>query len=471
MPCQPARARKLLRQGKAAVLRRQPFTIILKNRGSGDTQPTEVKVDPGSKTTGLAVVVHGQRGTRCVYGINVVHRGNQIRDKLLRRRQSRIGRRKRKTRFRPKRFLNRTRPQGWLPPSIQHRLLTTQTWIDRLTRWCPITLSRTEIVKFDTQKLRNPDIAGKVYQQGPLFGTEMREYLLLAYQHTCQYCKGTSEDKILQWEHKVPKSRGGSNALSNATLACRRCNELKANLTPAEWLAKIPHTKGKYYEALRKHIPSVVKGQKHSLRDAAVMNAVRYRIGDYLEALGLNPEQCPGWVTKRNRLDQRYRKDHWIDAVCVGLSGKTVYIAPAHKCLTVKSMGRSSRQMCLVNKYGNPRSAPKTKSTVNGFKTGDLVRATVPGGKYRGTHVDRVVVKKSGWFSVNKAAIHMKNITLLQKGDGYRYNNGTDSLVTITKRLDEPVQFYLSLTQLNKYNIQKKITQGDKVIYLININQ
>lgn len=470
MPCQPARARKLLRQGKAAVLRHQPFTIILKHRESGDTQPTEIKVDPGSKTTGIAVVVHGLRGSRCVYGINIVHRGDRIRDTLASRSLIRRGRRQRKTRYRPARFKNRTKLQGWMPPSVHHRLLTTNTWIDRLTRWCSVTLSSTEIVKFDAQKLRNPDIAGKAYQQGPLFGTEMREYLLTVYQHTCQYCKGVSGDKILNWEHKVPRSRGGSNALSNATLACRRCNELKDNLTPTEWLAKVQHLKGKYHEALCNYIPKVIKSQKPTLRDAAVMNAVRYKIDDYLTELGLNPEQSPGWVTKRHRLDQHYRKDHWIDAACVGTSGKVVYITPAHKCLTVKCMGHGSRQMCQMNKYGNPRSAPKTTSTINGFKTGDLVRAVVPGGVHRGIHVGRVVVKKSSWFKMGKATIHVKNITLLQKDDGFRYSYGTNSLITVTKTKEMSAQLSSLIPPNSNYVVQKKITQGDKITYLINVN-
>lgn len=54
MPCHPARARKLLSKGRAAVYRLAPFTIILHHRDDGDVQPIEFKVDPGSKTTGLA---------------------------------------------------------------------------------------------------------------------------------------------------------------------------------------------------------------------------------------------------------------------------------------------------------------------------------------------------------------------------------------------------------------------------------
>nr|MCU0480642.1 RRXRR domain-containing protein [Anaerolineae bacterium] len=93
MPCNPARARQLLKSGKAAVYRRYPFTIILKDREGGDTQPIQVKLDPGSKTTGVAIVAYFKRGLYCVWTGELNHRGQQVSDALLSRRQLRKGRR------------------------------------------------------------------------------------------------------------------------------------------------------------------------------------------------------------------------------------------------------------------------------------------------------------------------------------------------------------------------------------------
>lgn len=116
MPCRPARARKMLRSGRASVFRKQPFTIILHDRNNGEIQKTELRVDPGSKTTGNALVVKGKRGWKCVFGLEVEHRSNQIKNNLEKRRGIRRSRRFRKTRYRKPRFDNRTRPADWLPP-------------------------------------------------------------------------------------------------------------------------------------------------------------------------------------------------------------------------------------------------------------------------------------------------------------------------------------------------------------------
>jgi len=132
MPCHPARARTLLRKGRARVLRKYPFTIILLDREGGYTQATQIKIDPGSKRSGIAIVGDFKRGLRCIWAAELTHRGHQIRDNLLRRRQLRRSRRSRKTRYRQPRFANRTRPRGWLPPSLQSRVDNLATWLNRL---------------------------------------------------------------------------------------------------------------------------------------------------------------------------------------------------------------------------------------------------------------------------------------------------------------------------------------------------
>src|SRR5437660_627676 len=132
MPCHPARARELLRKGKAAVFRREPFTIILKNREGGETEPTTVKVDPGSKVTGMAIVAEFKRVRRLIWAAELAHRGDKVHQNLLARASVRRNRRNRKTSYRAARFNNRRRAQGWLPPSLRSRVQNTLTWVARL---------------------------------------------------------------------------------------------------------------------------------------------------------------------------------------------------------------------------------------------------------------------------------------------------------------------------------------------------
>jgi 5-methylcytosine-specific restriction endonuclease McrA len=223
MPCHPARARQLLRSGKAAVFRRYPFTIILKDREDGDIQNVQFKIDPGSKQTGITLVGEFKRGRRVIWAGVIKHHGDQIKKALEKRRMVRRSRRNRKTRYRKPRFLNRKRPEGWLPPSLESRIHNIKTWVNRLRKFCPITSISLEHVKFDTQKMQNPEISGIEYQQGELYGYEVREYLLEKWGRKCAYCGKTGVP--LEIEHIVPKSRGGSNRVSNLTLACRECNQ------------------------------------------------------------------------------------------------------------------------------------------------------------------------------------------------------------------------------------------------------
>ena len=161
-PCHPARARRLLTKGKAAVWRRYPFTIILK---MAVDQPTlgglRIKLDPGSQTTGLAVINDG-RG-EVVFAAHLQHRGSAIKKRLDSRRAVRHSRRQRKTRYRAPRFNNRkNKKKGWLPPSLQSRISTILTWVNRLCRYCPVTAISMELVKFDLQKMEHPEISGNV---------------------------------------------------------------------------------------------------------------------------------------------------------------------------------------------------------------------------------------------------------------------------------------------------------------------
>ncbi|MDC8832812.1 RNA-guided endonuclease IscB [Alteromonas gilva] len=428
MPCRQARARQLLRDGKAAVFRRYPFTIILKERQGGDTQAVSLNVDPGSKTTGIALVALLQRGHVAIYGQHIVHRGQQVRDALESRRALRRSRRQRKTRYRKPRFLNRTRTAGWLPPSLMSRAHNVETWAKRLNRFAPVTSANVETVRFDTQLLENPDIAGRAYQQGSLFGWELREYLLYRHQHTCAYCHGLTKDAVLEKEHIMPKALGGSNRLANHVISCRNCNEDKGSLHPNVWMALCKQRGDKLNLTRANNMQRIMDGYRPSMKDAASVNATRYAVGNRIKSIIPNTQFLSGGLTKKNRSVQRYPKDHWIDAACVGPNGSAVSLECNH-ILIASAKGHGSRQMCLADKYGFPRTSAKASSVVHGFRTGDLVVANVPFGKKQGLHVGRVAVRKSGYFNIQTESgavqgVSHKHCRITQRSDGYNFNYG-----------------------------------------------
>jgi 5-methylcytosine-specific restriction endonuclease McrA len=236
-PVHPARARKLLSRGKAAVYRRFPFTIILKV-AIQDPMVAElrVKIDPGSKTTGIALL--DDHSGAVLFAAELSHRGSAIKKRLDKRRGVRRGRRFRHTRYRKARWQNRRRRSGWLPPSLQSRIANILTWVRRLTRVSHITQISLELVKFDLQLLENPGRGGVEYQQGTLAGYETRAYLLEKWQRTCAYC--SKEHIPLQIEHIVPKARGGSNRVSNLCLSCEKCNLAKGTKAITDFLKKKP---------------------------------------------------------------------------------------------------------------------------------------------------------------------------------------------------------------------------------------
>lgn len=183
-PCKPSLARKLLNIGKAKVFRLYPFTIILNKEVADNPEPLVLKIDPGSKNTGLALL----KGYLLLWVAELIHRGQAIKMSLESRRSLRRGRRNRHTRYRAPRFLNRTRQSGRLAPSLQHRVETTLTWVNKLAKLVPINAVAQELVRFDLQKLENPEISGIQYQQGELLGYEVREYLLDKWDSKCAYC-------------------------------------------------------------------------------------------------------------------------------------------------------------------------------------------------------------------------------------------------------------------------------------------
>lgn len=413
MPCHPARVRKLLKLGKAAVFRLHPFTIILRERVKGELQKMQLKFDPGSKVTGIALVLFGEKKKQLVWAANLEHRGDIIRKNLLSRRGVRRARRFRNTRYRKPRFLNRTRKKGWLAPSLQSRADNILSWAARLNRFVPLSTLAVETVRFDMHKLQNPEISGVSYQQGTLFGCEVREYLLEKWSRCCAYCD--KKDVPLEIDHIVPKSKGGSDRVSNLALSCHKCNQKKGNQSLIDFLKN------------EKKTAKILAASKASLKDAAAINSIRYEIGNKLKSFSLPIEFSTGGRTKYNRAQSNYPKDHWIDAACVGEEGEDVSISPYMQPLLIKATGRGSRQMCLPDKYGFPRTKPKSQKIVRGFKTGDFVKAVVPKGKNQGVYFGTVAVRTTGSFCLKTPSkkvdgISAKHCVLAQKSLGYTFS-------------------------------------------------
>ena len=410
-PIHPAQARQLLRNKKAAVFRRFPFTLIIKeSRPDSPVSPIRLKIDPGAKYTGIALV--DDSTGEGVVAAELKHRGFAIREALTNRRQLRRSRRNRKTRYRKPRFLNRTRPQGWLAPSLQSRIENIKTWVKRLLLFAQIEALTVELVRFDMQLIRNPNIKGKEYQQGTLAGYETREYLLLKWGRECSYC-GVKEVS-LQVEHIHPLAKGGSNSITNLTLSCQKCNLKKGTKDIRDFLKKDPS-----------RLAKVLIQAKKTLADAAAVNTTRLALLSVLKATGLSVETGSGGLTKFNRSQQKLEKQHWIDAACVGKSTPILNIE-AVKPLQISATGHGTRQSCRTDKYGFPsRYVPRFKF-VKGFQTGDIVKAVVTKGKKTGVYTGRVAVRSSGSFNISThcgliQGISYKYCTHIHSKDGYSY--------------------------------------------------
>ncbi|MBA2947651.1 RNA-guided endonuclease IscB [Streptomyces himalayensis] len=427
-PCHPARARILLAKGRAAVVRHTPFVIRLKDRlvEESEVDGVEVRIDPGSKGTGIAVtddlttvdtvtgeVVTSRRG---LFAVELRHRGAQIKAKLEQRSNYRRRRRVAHLRYRAPRFNNRTRPRGWLAPSLQHRVDTTMSWVERLRRWAPVAAVHVERSSFDSHALGlgKESLDGVEYLQGTLAGYEVRQYLLEKWGRACAYCG--AQGAPLQVEHIQPKADGGSDRIANLTLACQPCNQAKAAKPIEIFLAERPSV-----------LARIQRQAKTPLRDSAAMNATRWRLWSRLNKVGLHVSAWSGGRTKYNRHTQHLAKTHTLDALAVGdIPTGTRIVRHPDTVLVAKATGRGSYARTRTDKYGFPRLRLPRQKTFFGYQTGDLVRAVVPTGKKAGTHIGRVAIRKTGNFNISTAAgpvtdIHRRHIRRLQRADGYGY--------------------------------------------------
>ena len=442
MPCSPKRARKLLLAGRARVHRLFPFVIRLIDRRveTSVLQPVRLSLDPGSKVTGLALarvesVIDAATGEiqapvmHISFLMDLVHRGRQIKDALNARAAMRRTRRTRNLRHRAPRFLNRGGDKtGWIAPSLMHRVQTTQSWVRRLTRLAPVTQIAQELVKFDMQAMQaraeGGDISGVQYQQGTLYGYEVREYLLEKWGRECMYCG--AKDVPLQVEHITPKARGGSNRISNLGLSCQCCNQKKGAQDVREFVKD------------KSRLNRILTRLKAPLKDAAAVNATRWVLFNALKATGKPVATGTGAQTKFNRTRLGIAKTHALDAACVG--DVTDVRRPAQPSLQVKCMGRGSHCRTRLDAFGFPRGYLMREKSIKGFRTGDIVKACVPKGVKAGVYKGRVAVRATGSFNIQTGAsviqgIGHKHCRILQRGDGYGYSyvNNQDSNINASK--------------------------------------
>jgi 5-methylcytosine-specific restriction endonuclease McrA len=350
MPTTPRRARIWLRAKRARVVSCEPFTIQLCFETTCYTQSVTIGVDTGSKTVGIAATANAETLLQAEVQLRT-----DVSEKLTQRRIYRRARRSRKTRYRAARFANRRRKARWLPPSVSSKRAATLKAVRFVASLLPVHQVNVEIASFDTQKMRNPEITGITYQQGSLFGYQVREYILEKWQRTCVYCG--SKDTSLQIEHLVPKARGGSDRVDNLTLACKPCNQRKGNQTAAEFgfaqiqaQARLPLRDAAQVSSLKTALLAVLKQQFGEERVQ-----VRY-----------------GYQTKYQRIQVLdLPKSHAYDAVAIACELGEI-VSPLSGVYQIRCLPRGSYQ-----RYNGKRSEHKcwAPRKVHGFKLYELVKA------------------------------------------------------------------------------------------------
>jgi hypothetical protein len=286
MPCRPRKAKTLLREGKASVAKRNPFTIQLKHGSAGYKQDLTLGVDTGHSEVGISVVSE----TKEVFSA-VAKMRNDISDKITTRKMYRRQKRN-KLRYRAPRFLNRSAStrKGRLAPSVQWKVDTHIKLINQLKSLLPITKLVLETGTFDMAKMNNPDITNEQYQQGVQYGFEnVKAYVLARDGYKCQCGKsGCSEQ--LHVHHIVFKSQGGSDAPSNLITLCK-----------------------KHHDALHNEKLTLKTIKHNSLKSATTMNVIRARLLDFFP----DAIETFGYITKANRYNHSIEKSHSNDAFVI----------------------------------------------------------------------------------------------------------------------------------------------------------
>ncbi len=310
MPCSPAKARILLKQGKANVVKRTPFTIQLLYGSSSYTQPVTLGVDSGYKHVGVSAITNKKE----LFSAEVELRTDIV-DKLTEKRMYR-GQKRNRLWYRKPRFLNRKKPDGWLAPSVQHKVDSHIKLVKFISKLLPITKVVVEVANFDIQKIKNPEISGKDYQNGEQKGFwNVREYVLYRDGHTCQICKGKSKDKVLNVHHIKPRSNGGTDRPDNLITLCETCHK--------------NYHKGKV--ELKVRLSKEFKAE-------TFLSIIRWKIINKLKDLGYEVSHTYGYITKSNRIANNLAKSHATDAFVIagGTSQQRIgiyyFIKQVRKC-------------------------------------------------------------------------------------------------------------------------------------------
>lgn len=348
MPCSPRKARILLKEGKAKVIRREPFTIQLLYGSSGYRQHVTLGVDAGSKHIGLSATTSKKE----LFAGEVKLRTDIV-NLLSTRRQFRRSRRSRKTRYRKSRFLNRvhSKHKGWLAPSIENKIQCHLSIVAKLHKILPIDKVIVETASFDIQKIKNPNIQGDEYQKGEQLGFwNVREYVLFRDGHKCQCCKGKSKDKVLNVHHIESRKTGG-NAPNNLITLCETCH------------------KG-YHKGTVKFPKSIKRGA--SFRDTAFMGIMRWSFYNKLKELYPNVSMTFGYITKNTRIRTGLPKEHYVDARCI--SGNAL-AKPLGCYYYYQKVRRNNRQIhkAKISK-GGKRKNNQAPFIVKGFRLFDRVK-------------------------------------------------------------------------------------------------
>lgn len=392
MPTQRhGKVRRLLRDGLAHVVTRTPFTIRLDYESTEFTQPVTLGVDAGSTHVGLSATTD----TKELFSAEVTLRTDIV--KLLsQRREARRTRRSRKTRYRAPRFDNRKRPDGWLAPSVENRVQTHLKLIRKVLSILPVTRTVIEVAQFDQQLLKNADISGEQYQQGEQMGFwNTREYVLCRDGHKCRHCKGKSKDPILNVHHIESRQTGG-DAPNNLITLCETCHKA--------------YHRGEIELKIRRG---------SSLRDAAVMNIMRWELYRQAKAIWQNVSLTYGYITKNTRIHAGLEKSHRIDARCI--SGNP-FARPSEWRFQMRQTRRHDRSLhvLLPSKGGRRRSASASHWIGNSrLQRYDTIRWNDTNAFISGSTNGRPVLKDINWKLITPTtAVNHKTVTFLSRKHG-----------------------------------------------------
>ena len=305
MPCKPAKARHLLRDGKAKVIKRKPFTIQLLWDCEENIQEIRCGIDKGCKVTGIACVDNGE----ILFSANIKHRNPvalQQKDGSAKtfmnvRAERRRGRRNRHCWYRKPRFNNRasSKKSGRLPPTIKMNVMEVVRVLKQI--FLPISHITVEDVQVDIRRLSNSNVKGNEYQQSNRLDENLRLACLIRDNFTCQKC--SKKNTRLEAHHIVWTSKGGKDSIYNLITLCKKCHD-KVHKTGENGKVKLKGDK-------------VATGMD-GFSDKIAQRTMQGKTLMYQELEKISPLSTVfGYQTAAFRKAGDYPKEHWIDALCI----------------------------------------------------------------------------------------------------------------------------------------------------------